>query len=266
MISYGKKNILGILVDAVDYEATVEQIIQAAKGRRGFAVSAAAVHTVMEGVLDKEHRYRLNQFAMIVPDGQPVRWALNLLHGLHLKNRVYGPTLTVRALEAAERAGIPVFFYGGSDELLQAVRRNLSRSYPKLAIAGTEASKFRRLFPGEKQEIAGRIRSSGAGILFVGLGCPRQDVWAYEFRECVPMPMLCVGGAFGILAGKSTEAPSWMQDRGLEWVYRLSREPRRLWRRYLLLNPLYTVLVAGQALGLKWRDSGRPPETELLYG
>ena len=267
MIWYGKKNILGILVDAVDYEATVERITQAAKEHRRFAVSTAAVHAVMEGVLNSEHKFRLNHLDLITPDGQPVRWALRILHGVELADRVYGPKLTLRLCERAEKENIGLYFYGNTPEVLSALRNTLQRRFPRLQISGMEPSKFRRLSHQEQDRAAQQIRESGASLVFVGLGCPRQDVWAYEYRELLSLPIVAVGGAFGVLAGRVPQAPEWMQDRGLEWFFRLWSEPRRLWRRYLLLNPAYTLLVALQALGLhKFTIDGDRPTTEALYG
>ncbi len=267
MIWYGKKNILGILVDAVDYEAAVERIIQAAKEHRRFAVSTAAVHAVMEGVLNREHKFRLNHLDLITPDGQPVRWALKLLHGVKLPDRVYGPKLTLRLLDRAERENLGVYFYGNTLEVLPALRTNLGRRFPRLRILGMEPSKFRRLSREEQDRVAQQIRESGASLVLVGLGCPRQDVWAYECRDLLSIPIVAVGGALGVLAGKVPQAPEWMQARGLEWSFRLWSEPRRLWRRYLLLNPAYTLLVALQALGLRnFTTDGNQPTTQVLYG
>jgi len=267
MIWYGKKNILGILVDAVDYEAAVEQITQAAKEHRRLAVSAAAVHGVMEGVFNHEQKFRLNHFDLITPDGQPVRWALKILHGVKLADRVYGPNLTIRICDRAEKENLGVYFYGNTPEVLSALRSNLERRFPCLRIAGMEPSKFRSLSHQERDGVALRIRESGASLVFVGLGTPRHDVWAYEYREILCLPIVAVGGAFGVLAGKVPQAPEWMQDRGLEWLFRLWSEPRRLWRRYLLLSPIYAVLLGLQALGLvRFAVEGRQPTGELLYG
>jgi len=136
-----------------------------------------------------------------------------------------------------------------------------------LPVAGLEPSRFRRLNPGEKAELVARIRASGAAIVFAGLGCPRQEVWAYEFRHDLSMPVLAVGAAFAFFAGEVPQAPQWVQDRGLEWLFRLVAEPRRLWRRYILLNPAYVTLVALQALRLsRFSTDGSLPRTELLYG
>jgi exopolysaccharide biosynthesis WecB/TagA/CpsF family protein len=130
-----------------------------------------------------------------------------------------------------------------------------------------EPSKFRRLSPDEKVELVKRIRLSGAAITFVGLGCPRQEVFAFEFREVLGMPILSVGAAFPFLAGMVPQAPLWMQDAGLEWLFRLVIEPRRLWRRYVYLNPAYIFLVALQALRVsQFQTKGRGPIDEVLYG
>lgn len=267
MISAEKKNVLGILVAASDYETVVEQTIQAARQRRPFAASAAAVHSVMEGVLSKTHKYRLNHLDFVLPDGQPVRWALNLMHGAGLARRVYGPDLTLLLLERAERENLGVYFYGATEEILLALRCNLERRFPRLRISGTEPSRFRRLCHQERDGVVQQIRESGASLVFVGLGCPRQDVWAFEYKERLSIPIVAVGGAFGVLAGKVPQAPAWMQDRGLEWLFRLSSEPRRLWRRYLLLNPAYTALIALQAVGLAtFPTVGVEPPEELLFG
>jgi N-acetylglucosaminyldiphosphoundecaprenol N-acetyl-beta-D-mannosaminyltransferase len=267
MHNAGKRNVVGILIDVVDYEGAEEAIIRAALERKTMSVSALAVHGLMTGALDREQKFRLNQFSLLVPDGQPVRWALNWLHGASLRDRVYGPNLTLRVCARAAREGLPVYFYGSTPEILRSLRQSLELRFPGLVIAGMESSQFRRLSLGEREQLAERVRSSGAAIVFVGLGCPRQEVFVYEFRELVSMPLLAVGAAFPFLAGIVRQAPPWMQEFGLEWLFRLSSEPRRLWRRYLVLNPTYLFLLALQILGLsKFRTDGQSPASELLYG
>jgi len=268
MIDYGKYSILGVRIDAVDYEAAVEKIVWAARDSRPMAVSAMCVHVVMTGVLDRVHRFRLNEFEMSTPDGQPVRWALRWLHGVRLPNRVYGPELMLKVCQRAADEQLPVFFFGGTAETLAALTENLSSRFPRLPIAGTRCSKFRRLSPDESQETIAAIRGSGAAITFVGLGCPRQEVWAFEHRSALSMPVVAVGGAFNIHAKQVPQAPHFLQDHGLEWAYRLSHEPGRLWKRYLLLNPLYLACLLLQATGLKRFDpnSGFPPSEEVSYG
>jgi N-acetylglucosaminyldiphosphoundecaprenol N-acetyl-beta-D-mannosaminyltransferase len=267
MIDRGKHNLLGILIDAVDYEGAVERIMRAARDHRGAAISALAVHGVMTGVLDPVHRYRLNQFDLIVPDGQPVRWALNLIHATGLLDRVYGPNLTLRVCARAAQDGVPVFFYGSTDTVLDRMRRNLLKRFPDLHIAGVEPSKFRRLDESEAADLAKRVRQSGAAILFAGLGCPRQEMWAYEFRDRMQMPILGVGAAFPFIAGELRQAPSGLQRWGMEWFFRLCMEPKRLWKRYALLNPAYVALVTMQLARLRIFDtSGKVPQSSTLFG
>lgn len=267
MIDRGKQNIAGVLIDAVDYDAAVARIVSAAKERRSMAVSALAVHGVMTGVLDDTHRYRLNHLDLVVPDGQPVRWALNSLHKAGLSDRVYGPNLTLKLCEAAAAESLPIYLYGSKASVLSELSRNLCQRFPGLKIAGAEPSRFRCLSEEEKLEVAQRISESGARITFVGLGCPRQEVWVYEYRDLLKMPMLAVGAAFDFHANTVPQAPEFLQRAGLEWLFRLTREPRRLWRRYLFLNPYYTMLVLSQAIGLRRFDpESTPPKAELRYG
>lgn len=268
MVDKGKQNILGVYVDAVDYEAAVEKIISAAEQRRGMAVSALAVHGVMTGVMDAAHRYRLNHLDLVVPDGQPVRWALNLLYKTELPDRVYGPTLTLKLCERAARKQLPIYLYGSRSEVLTALSHNLVRRFSGLIIAGVQPSRFRQVSAQEKADIVQTIRSSGAAMTFIGLGCPRQEVWAYEYRDALAMPLIAVGAAFDFHADRLPQAPPHLQRLGLEWLFRLAHEPRRLWKRYGLLNPLYLGLLALQATGLRRFDPAQatPPVGELRYG
>lgn len=267
MIHAEKKNVVGILVDVIDYDGAIDYVIRAARERRGASISALAVHGVMTGALDKEHQHRLNNLDVVLPDGQPVRWALNLLYRAPLRDRCYGPNLTLYLCERAAKEGLPVFFYGATPSILDAMRKHLRQRFPQLVIAGMEPSKFRRLTPQEKLELAERIKDSGATMVFVGLGCPRQEVFVYEFRDLLPMPALAVGAAFPFIAGEVRQAPRWIQDLGMEWFFRLCIEPRRLWRRYVYLNPAYVTLLTLQLLGLRSFDTrGVSPSSELLYG
>src|SRR5882724_7845303 len=170
MIHLGKKNVIGVLVDAVDYDASISEIINAAHQKEALDVSALAVHGVLTGVLDSEQKYRLNSFDLLVPDGQPVRWALNWLYGTRLSDRVYGPDLTLKLCREAARQGLPVYFYGSTPEILTALERYLKVEFPDLQICGMSPSKFRRTSESEKCEIVSKIKGSGAAIAFVGLG------------------------------------------------------------------------------------------------
>lgn len=264
----GKRNLLGVQIDAIDYEAAVERIIDAARKRHPLTVSALAVHGVMTGVQDPVHRYRLNRFDLLVPDGQPVRWGLNLLHGANLPDRVYGPTLMLKVCERAAAEGLPIYLYGSKPHVLELLSENLQARFPRLQVAGAQPSRFRQISAEEQQEVAREIRDSGAAITFVGLGCPRQEVWVYEYRQLLPMPLLAVGAAFDFHAGLLPQAPPALQRRGLEWAFRLAQEPRRLWKRYGYLNPLYAGMLASQAMKLRQFDRADevPPPEEMRYG
>lgn len=263
MIDKGRYSVLGIKVDAVDYAAATERIIHAAHAQRPLAVTALAVHGVMTGVQDPEHGARLNSFDLVTPDGQPVRWALNLLHHAGLADRVYGPELTLRVLERAAAEGLPVYLYGSTDETLGRLVPALQSLLPDLKIAGYEASKFRLAEPGEPERIAGRIRDAGARIVLVGLGCPRQEIFTYAMRPYVDAPLLAVGAAFDYHAGQLRKPPAWMQRYALEWLWRLGLEPKRLWKRYLLLNPAYLARLAAQKTKL-WRAAPQAPASGRL--
>ncbi len=246
MIDAGKHAVLGIRVDAVDYEASVARIAQAAERHEALAVSALAVHGVMSGALDAIHARRLNGLDLVVPDGQPVRWALRWLHGIDLPDRVYGPELMLRSAAALEERGLPVYLHGSRREVLDDLEQFLAMRFPKLQVAGSSASRFERVSPDDFKGLLSQIETSGARCLFLGLGCPRQEVFAFEARESLRMPVLAVGAAFEFHSGRRSQAPHWMQKHGLEWLYRFAGEPSRLWRRYLLLNPLYLAGLAIQ--------------------
>jgi exopolysaccharide biosynthesis WecB/TagA/CpsF family protein len=267
MIEHGKKSVLGVLIDCVDYDAAVDRILRAARERLPLVCCPLSVHTLMTAVLDDEQRYRLNCFDLTVPDGQPVRWALNWLHGAGLADRVYGPELMLRLCGAAGD-DLPVYLYGSNEPVVGDLQQRLRSRFPKLRIAGAQAGRYRSLAPGESEELARRIRSSEAALTFVGLGCPRQEVFAYEWRERLGMPIVVVGAAFDLLAGRKPQAPPALQRAGLEWAFRLAQEPRRLWRRYLLINPIFVALLALELAGLKRFDAatGRRPEGELRLG
>lgn len=256
-----KLPILGIGITPLEADAAVEVVIEAARDRRTLTVSCSAVHSVMEGALDPEHRRRLNELDLVLPDGQPVRWALGWRHGVKLRNRVYGPDFMLAVCARAAEEGIPIFLYGSRREILEPLTENLLRRFSRLIVAGSKPSAFRKLSEDEQAAIASEISQSGAGIVFAGLGCPRQEIWAYENAGLIRLPLVAVGAAFDFHAGVLPQAPGLMQRSGLEWLFRLGQEPRRLWKRYLYLNPLYLFLLAGEITGVKTfgRGSETPP-------
>jgi N-acetylglucosaminyldiphosphoundecaprenol N-acetyl-beta-D-mannosaminyltransferase len=203
-----------------------------------------AVHALVTAARDPSYRAKVNTFEVVAPDGQPVRWALNRLEGTGLEDRVYGPEFMIRLCRRAAETGVGVYLYGSSLEVVRALEANLLDRFPALRIVGCEPSLFRPLTAGEDEAFVRRVNDSGAGLLFLGLGCPLQESFAYEHRRAIKAVQLCVGAAFDFHAGNKRMAPGWMQRRGLEWLFRLTQEPGRLWRRYLITNAAFCLLFA----------------------
>ena len=243
--------VLGVNVSRVDYESAVRAIIDAAQQRRSFGATALAVHGVMEAYRDAAFAERVNRLHLVTPDGQPVRWAMNLLGARELKDRVYGPTLTLKVCEKAAENGLPIFLYGSTKEVLDRLNANLRRIAPGLIIAGMQADRFRDASETEDAEDIRVINESGARIVLVGRGCPRQEKWVESHIGKIPAAMIAVGAAFDFHAGTLPQAPKILQDYGLEWLFRLVNEPTRLWRRYLILNPLFVLNFSQQLLKSK---------------
>jgi N-acetylglucosaminyldiphosphoundecaprenol N-acetyl-beta-D-mannosaminyltransferase len=173
---------------------------------------------------------------------------MNRFYKTQLKDRVYGPTLTLRLIQAAAEKNIPVFFYGSQQLTLNKLRENLLKQFPNLKIVGMQADRFRESTNEEKELDRKTIISSGAKLVFVGRGCPRQERWVAENKNHLPAVLLAVGAAFDFHAGTVKQAPAWIQKRGLEWLYRLVQEPGRLWKRYLTTNSYFLYLFFVNAL------------------
>lgn len=266
VIDLGRFNVLGMRVNAIDYDSAVAKIMAAATAGQAFGVAAQPVHGVMTGVLNPEYGYRLNHLDLVVPDGQPVRWALNLLYKVGLKDRVYGPTLMLKLCERAAQTQVPIYLYGSRPEVVAVLPSRLQQQFPTLVIAGVQPSDRRQVSEQEQEAIVESIRATGAKLVFVGLGCPRQEIWVYENRDRLSMPAVAVGAAFDFHAGLIPQAPPWMQKRGLEWLFRLRQEPQRLWKRYMVLNPLYIGCFALQYFHLKaFTPSQIAPKHPLNY-
>ncbi len=248
-----KLDVVGVELDVVTPQGAEERVMEAAQQERTYRVSALAVHGVMEAHDDPALLHRMNDFEMVTPDGQPVRWAMNFLHGTNLRERVYGPTLMLNVCRRAAEEGLPVYLLGTTEETLAALRVGLLARFPTLRIAGSAPSKFRKVDTAEFDEVCDAVRRSGARIVFVGLGCPRQEVFTYQAGPRLGMPVLAVGAAFEYHAGLRAEPPMWVQRWGLQWLHRLLDDPKRLWWRYLSTNPRFVLAV------LRQRVSGRTP-------
>jgi len=236
-----KRNLFGLNVSCVEYDEAVRCIIAAAKANRRAIISCHSVHAVISISQDDSLRGEANRFAMIAPDGQPVRWALNLLYKANLRERVYGPELMRRVLRQATVEELPIYLYGGTPDSLAKLEQNLIAEFAGLILAGSESPPFRTLTDDEMNEAAQRINRSGASLLFIGLGCPKQDRFAANQAARINPVQLCVGAAFDFHARVKPMAPNWMQNRGLEWMFRLWCEPRRLWKRYVVTNSQFCI-------------------------
>jgi N-acetylglucosaminyldiphosphoundecaprenol N-acetyl-beta-D-mannosaminyltransferase len=246
-----KVPIFGIGMSVTDYTEACAAIMDAARARRSYAVSALATHGLTEAARDRDLGELVNSIELVTPDGQPVRWAMNILHGTALSERVYGPDLMAAVCAAAAAERMSVYVFGSTPETCQTVANELPRRYPGLRIAGVQPDRFRDATADEDAADVQRIRSSGADIVLVGRGCPRQERWVALHRGLLPVPMLAVGAAFDYIAGNITRPPRWMQRAGLEWLFRLYQEPRRLFRRYLVHNSLFCVMLAREMLHIK---------------
>jgi N-acetylglucosaminyldiphosphoundecaprenol N-acetyl-beta-D-mannosaminyltransferase len=234
--------VLDVPLAVIDYERTLDWIDAKVARREHGYICVAAVHTVMACRHDAALREAVLGADLTVPDGQPLVWALNLL-GSRLSDRVYGPELMERACARAARTGRRFYLYGGRNQgALQELARNLRLRHPGVQIVGGYAPPFRELTPDEEASVAADIRRTGAEVVWVGIGVPKQEKWMARMRDRLDAPVLIgVGAAFDFHAGLVPQAPPRLQKLGLEWAYRLLQEPTRLWRRYLRYNPWFVA-------------------------
>jgi len=242
-----KREILGIPVAMTDYDQTMDVMDgMIAREERGW-VCAVAVHAVMVAQGDPEMRQALIDSTLTVPDGMPLVWAANAL-GENLENRVYGPELMSRYSDRCAESGHRVWLYGGRDQgSLVQLALSLRHKHPGLKIVGGYSPPFRDLTEEEEAALTAQINAHKPDVLWVGIGVPKQEKWMARMRERLDVPVMCaVGAAFDFNAGRISQAPNWMQDRGLEWTYRIAQEPRRLLPRYLYYNPRFMGAFARQ--------------------
>lgn len=219
-----------------------DAIMAIAQGRRSNYICVANVHMLVEANRNVHFADIVNGAEIVTPDGKPLTWALNLLHGMK-QERVAGMDLLPDLIRSAEEMSVPVFFYGGTPMLLAATEKFLHGNYGELKIAGMYSPPFRDLTMHEEIEIADRINRSGARLVFVVLGCPKQEKWMGRMKGRIHATMIGVGGALPVFIGEQKRAPIWMQKNGLEWFYRMSREPRRLFKRYAITNSIFCWML-----------------------
>jgi exopolysaccharide biosynthesis WecB/TagA/CpsF family protein len=243
-----KRDLFSVGVSNTNYDEAVEAIVQSAVAGRGGVATFLAVHGVVTAATNAEYREQVNRCQIVAPDGQPVRWAMNFFHSTEMQDRVYGPEIMRRVCQRCERDGLSVFFCGSSTTVLALLASRMRELFPDLIIAGVESPPFRPMTEMENDILCARINRSGAAVVFIGLGVPRQEMFADSNRDKIRAIQLCVGAAFDFHAGYKKSAPAFMQRSGLEWLYRLCQEPRRLWKRYLITNTIFIGLVIKDTL------------------
>ena len=244
--AFGSRRILGMRVDATSYARAAEAIAEMAETGGG-VTCVANVHMVMEACDDPAFQRAVNASELVTSDGMPLVWTLRA-RGLPHAERVYGPDLVPEVCALAASRGIPIGFYGGHPDVVARMGERLVARFPGLRIALAMSPPFRALSAEEDAQVVEAIRESGARILFVGLGCPKQERWMAAHRERLPCAQVGVGAAFDFLAGAKRQAPRFLQRAGLEWLFRLACEPRRLAWRYAWHNPRF----AWRALRETW--------------
>ena len=249
--------ILGLNIHTTDYKSAAKLILNWSRAGESRSVYAANVHMVMEAYDCHQFREMVNYADLVTPDGMPLVWTLRL-KGYRHQTRVYGPTLTEKLLPILAAEGIPVGFLGGSPEVLDRLLQQVREKHPAINIVYAYSPPFRQLGADENQAMIDHINQSGVRVLFVGLGCPKQEVWIHENLGRVRAVMLGVGAAFDFLAGTKRQAPAWVQRLGLEWLFRLTQEPRRLWRRYFYTNPRFVFLIIREL----WQEKAVKPREE----
>lgn len=251
--------VLGVPVDVLSWVGAVDRITDWGAARESRYVSICDAHSIVRASRDEAHGRHIRAADMVTPDGWPVAWMLRhtVAPG---QQRINGPDLMWRLLERAQRDGLKVFFYGTTPKTLETLRARLQEAFPSLQVVGMIAPPFRPLSAEEDQRDIDAINASGAHLVMTGLGCPKEDRWMFEHRGRVQAVTLGIGAGIDFWAGNVRRAPLWMRDHGLEWLFRVACEPRRLWRRYLVHNSLFVVGAIRQLAGVwlqRWRNHRR---------
>ena len=258
---FENEEILGIPIGSIDMPTAVERILSWCEWRESRYVCACDVHSLMRAVGDDMHKRALQSADLVTPDGQPIVWTARM-RGNRIIGRVCGPDLLVRVCQAAVSRNVKHYFYGGAEGVAQRVAQELVKEIPGIEIAGVESPPFRPLTATEEDALRKRVKASGARIMWVGLGCPKQEQWMLDHVGRFPGTVLIgIGAAFDFQSKRVKRAPLWMQKTGLEWLHRLLSEPSRLWRRYLVIAPQFVAASLAETARLRW--ARRRPAREL---
>jgi N-acetylglucosaminyldiphosphoundecaprenol N-acetyl-beta-D-mannosaminyltransferase len=242
-----RTSVIGVGIDPVTWDEAIYAIQTWSRAHQSRVVCLSNVHAVVTAKFDAQFRQVVMGADLAAPDGAPVAFMLRKL-GFPAQQRIDGPGLMWRYCAHAANTGDSIYLYGGTQQTLDALQRQLNLHFPALQIAGAHSPPFRPLSAEEDEEAVRAINESGAGVVWVSLGCPKQEKWISAHRGRINAVMVGVGAAFNYHAGTLARAPIWMQRRGLEWLHRLALSPRQLWRRYLLTNTLFIALAAKQLL------------------
>lgn len=246
-MTHSVRRVINSNIHATSYQEAATDILAWGKRKLSCYVIPANVHVVMTGFWQKSYQTIINHAALVTPDGMPLVWALRLL-GIKNQKRVDAADLMLVCCDRAQQEKVSIYLYGATPVILAKLERNLKAWYPELIIAGSHAPPFRPPTAREAEMDIKVINESGASIVFVALGCPKQEQWMAKQVGKINAVMIGVGAAFAFHSGEVSQAPRWLMKLGLEWLYRFATEPRRLWRRYLLNNPLFVILFALQLI------------------
>lgn len=244
-------SVLGARIDALGWDAALDRLLGWAQRRESRYVAICNAHVVVSASRDADYREVINGADMATPDGAPVAWMLRR-QGFAGQPRINGPDLMWALAGRCAAQGVPVYCYGSTPHTLDLLQQRLRAAFPALVLHA-ESPPFRALTEQEDADAVARINATGAGVVLVGLGCPKQERWMAQHRGRVQAVMVGVGAAFDFHAGTVRRAPAWMQAHGLEWLHRLASEPRRLWKRYLVTNTLFVLGAGWQLLRTGWR-------------
>jgi N-acetylglucosaminyldiphosphoundecaprenol N-acetyl-beta-D-mannosaminyltransferase len=241
------ERVLDTHIDVISWPQALDVILGWARGHESRYVCICNVHSVVTATQDRNFKQVINQADLATPDGAPIAWMLRGL-GFKGQRRINGPDLMLKYCEMAAAGNESIFLFGSSEETLRILQARLRERFPSLRIAGAISPPFRPMSEQEDAEIIAAINASGAGTVWVSLGCPKQEKWMAAHRGRVQAVMIGVGAAFDYHAGTVRRAPSWMQNTGLEWLHRMVSEPRRLTKRYLQTNSVFIVKALRQLL------------------
>lgn len=259
--------VIGVQVDVLDWDAAILTIAAWGRARESRYVCFSNVHSAVTAAFNSHFHQIISGADMCTSDGAPVTWMLRQL-GAHKQQRLAGPDLMWRYFAAEAPKGGKVYFYGGTPETLALLRERVESEFPGLQVVGTYSPPFRPATAAEDEDDVARINASGAHVVFVGLGCPKQEAWMAEHRGRVHAVMMGVGAAFEFHAGVQPRAPAWMRNHALEWAHRLMHDPRRLWKRYLLTNTPFLFMGGAQWIASRItgaRPGRLPPQPALTH-